>query len=528
MIRLFWAALAVVFTLTACGGGGGGGTPPVATVSPTPFPGGSPPSTQSLSCPSSASSAQSFASAPAGTATFSRMTPRASGLPGFVPGAIAVTYRVSARTSDLERAARTLGASRRADLTFDALGLRTRVLSVDPSRTDAAMVQLRSAQGVESVSRISYRHLQTVSSNDPYYIGFGPGAPYYESASEPGQWDMHVMHVSTAWNDVTSSAPVTGAPIAIVDTGVDVNHPELSGGKIVRTQCYVTYPSSASQSSGPFVTDTDGHGTDVAGIADANTGNGLGFASPGFSAPMLAYRIFPTDPSAGCEGSTSAQCESNTFDEASAINDAVAHGAKVINLSLGSTGPCSSSDPEYQAIENAIAKGVVVVAAAGNESKSALDCPAADPGVIAVGASTLDDAVSPAKEAVATYSNFVSGTSGGRYMVAPGGDPSGSRDNDDLHWIENIYSSTAVQPGTCTPDNGSSSATADCRILIAGTSQATPHVAGVVSLILAARPGYSPVQVAAALCNSATDISDSKQGCGRVDAAAAVAYAKSH
>lgn len=528
MIRLSWAALAVVFALTACGGGGGGGTPPVATVSPTPFPGGSPPSTQSLACPSSASSAQSFLAAPTGTATLTRMAPRKNTGSNVVPGAIAVTYRAAARTDDLERAAGAAGASRQGDLRFDALGLRTRVLAVDPAHTDAAMAQLRSVQGVESVSPVSYRRLQTITSNDPYFNGFGPGAPYFESASEPGQWDMHVMHVSTAWNDVTSSAPVHGAPIAIVDTGVDVGHPDLSGGKIIRTQCFVTYPSSASQSNSSFVTDTDGHGTNVAGIADANTGNGFGFASPAFDAPMLAYRIFPTDPSGGCEGSTNAQCESNTFDEASAINDAVAHGAKVINLSLGSTGPCSSSDPEYKAIENAIANNVVVVAAAGNESAAALDCPAADPGVIAVGASTLHDTVSPAKEAVATYSNYVSGTSGGRYMVAPGGDPSGSSDNDHLHWIENIYSSTAVQPGTCTPDNGSSSATADCRIMIAGTSQATPHVAGVVSLILAARPGYTPAQVAAALCNSATDIGDAKQGCGRVDAAAAVAYAKSH
>ena len=368
----------------------------------------------------------------------------------------------------------------------------------------------------------------TVSSNDPYFDGFGAGAPLFEDSGTPGQWDMHVMHIDTAWNEVTSSAPVTGAPIAIVDTGVDITHPELSGGKIVRTACFVTFPSGTSQTTGTFVTDTDGHGTNVAGIADANTNNGIGFASPAFGASMLAYRIFPSDPTGGCEGSNPpAQCQSNTVDEAAAINDAVAHGAKVINLSLGSTGPCSTSDPEYQAVEHAISSGVVVVAAAGNETKAALDCPAADPGVIAVGATSLDTSVSPAKEVVASYSNFLGSTGGGHYVVAPGGDPSGASDSNNLHWIENIYSSTAVKPGTCSPDSQASSVT-DCRILIAGTSQATPHVVGVASLILAVRPSYSPAQVAAALCNSATDIGDSKQGCGRVDAAAAVAYAKSH
>ncbi|MFN2449778.1 MAG: S8 family serine peptidase, partial [Candidatus Baltobacteraceae bacterium] len=177
------------------------------------------------------------------------------------------------------------------------------------------------------------------------------------------------------------------APIAIVDTGVDVTHPELASGTILRARCFVTYPATAAQTSGPYVTDTDGHGTNVAGIAAARSNNAFGFASTSYDAKILAYRIFPADPSSGCEGSSSPQCESDTADEAAAINDATANGAKVINLSLGSAPPCSTNDPEYAAVENAIAHNVVVVAAAGNGTtgglaENVLDCPAADPGVI--------------------------------------------------------------------------------------------------------------------------------------------------
>lgn len=519
--------------LSACGGGGGGGsTLPQSTPTPTPT---STPTTlpQSATCPTGGSLPTSIGAYSSGsTFDVARRSPARMSGARYVPGSIAVTYEPGARIERTESITGRISGTAPMDLQYSGQNLKTRVITVDPSHTAEAIAQLKAIPGVRSAVQVAYRHRMTVSSDDPYYNGFGPGAPYYEDATTAGQWDMHVINVAGAWNDVSSSAPVKGAPIAIIDTGVDVTHPELTGGKIIRTRCYVTYPSGTAQTSGQYVTDTDGHGTDVAGIADGDTNNTLGFASVGFGAPLLAYRIFPTEPSTGCEGTNPpAQCDANTGDEASAINDAVAHGAKVINLSLGSTGPCSASDPEYVAVENAISHGVVVVAASGNEGNAALDCPAQDPGVIAVGASALDDSVTPIVEKVASYSNWVSGTNSGLYMVAPGGDPSSADSSgtttDFLHWIENIYSSTAVQKGTCSSDFHSSSVV-DCRVLIAGTSMASPHVAGIASLILAVRPSYTPAQVATALCKSADPIGDSKQGCGRVDAAAAVAYAQAN
>ncbi len=490
------AAFSLVFA--GCGGGGGGATPPAPPVQPAPS---NPPPTQSAdACPTTGSTASGAARATA--AVGSRAVPEISGAPRYVPGLIVVT---------------------------DASGAM-HVRSVDPSRVDDELARLRTQSDVRAVQRAQYRRVFSAP-NDPYYAGFGPGAPYYESATVPGQWDMHVIGLGTGWTTVQR-----GAPIAIIDTGVDVTHPDLAG-KIAYARCYVTYPTSAPQTTGPYVTDMDGHGTDVAGIAAADTNNAYGFVGAGFNAPILAFRIFPTPPSAGCSSSSkSPQCDTTDVDEVSAINDAVAHGARVINLSLGSDGPLSNCNDtiERNAIENAIAHGVVVVAAAGNEAANHLDCPAAYPGVVAVGASALEGSGNSVSEGVAGYSNYVGASgpgSGGAFLVAPGGDPPSTETCsgctvDDLHWIENIYSSTAVQPGACNTDIAGEKG--DCRIFIAGTSQATPHVAGVVSLMLAKNPSLTPAQVAAGLCASADSISDAKQGCGRVNAASAVTWAATH
>jgi subtilisin family serine protease len=525
------AACAASLLLAACGGGGGGSNggnvPIVPPVAVSPSPPAPAPGTQSVTCPSSGPSASSVAST-GSTQSGYRAAPSDDGTNTIVPGLIAVTYASDDALQSLDGVALRDGARISSNVHLDALGMRLRVYSVEPSRESAIVSQLQSMPGVVHVQQAQYRHvMSTVSVNDPYYNGFGAGPPYYETSSTPGQWDMHVINVATAWG-YYSSLPARGAPVAIVDTGVDVTHPEMKGGKVIRQACYITYPSTSPQTTGSYAVDTDGHGTNVAGIADADTDNDFGFAGVAYDAPLLAYRIFPTTPSGGCEGSSSAQCSTTDVDEASALNDAVAHGARVINLSLGATPtssqPCTDSIEE-NAVESAISHGVVVVAAAGNESKNVLDCPASYPGVIAVGAegpSGSSDA-----EAVASYSNYLSGTgtgSGGAYLVAPGGTATSSTDNNDLHFIINIISSEMANASEyCGIDHAHESG--DCRAGFTGTSQATPHVSGVVSLMLGLRPGLTPAQIAADLCSTAHSIGDSKQGCGRVNAAAAVAKA---
>ncbi len=137
---------------------------------------------------------------------------------------------------------------------------------------------------------------------------------------------------------------------------------------------------------------------------------------------------------------SSPQCTADSFDIASAINDAVANGANVINLSLGAIDPCVNGKirihPRGAAVANAIAHNVIVVAASGNGSPgtTAVGAPACDPGVIAVGASAYNDGNANGsgftgatrKEYVTSYSEYGTANSlhsaGSWGIVAPGGD----------------------------------------------------------------------------------------------------------
>jgi subtilisin family serine protease len=411
------------------------------------------------------------------------------------------------------------------------------------------MAKLRSQAGVKSVSRVLRLSRSAVTSpytpNDPYYKGYpGTGAPYYESASIGGEWDMHAIGLGSAWgysqsangSGITNAGALGSSSVrlAVIDTGEDLTSPELGNGKVVRSECFIT-DENGNQSASTYVTDQDGHGTDVAGIATALVNNGVGFVGTGGKVSLMAYRVFPT-PDDNClnDSSSDDQCSASSTDIASAIDDAVANGANVINLSFGSgTGSsCQDDNVEGPAIANAIANNVIVVAAAGNAGASSVDVPACDPGVIAAGASALADGqtngsgVGGSGEYVASYSNYASSNTTRWGIVAPGGDPycpntnGGCTDTDYLHWIYHIYTSTPLDSnyaGLCAPDDGTT-APIDCRILIAGTSMAAPHIAGAAALIVAANPAYqSPSAMFQLLCSTADNIGAAHQGCGRLD-----------
>lgn len=457
---------------------------------------------------------------------------------------------------------------------YDSLGKVVRVLSVPPAQTQSALAALRSQSGVVAAAATGQRRwgltAQANLVNNHYFDGFAPAntPPYYENSTVPGQWDMHAIGLEHAFGYATAGNG-TGAArasalgshsikLAVIDTGEDTLHPALAAN-VVYQKCFITGTSDV-QSVGAYSTDPNGHGTDVSGIAAAvtNSSSGLGFAGAGGNTALMAYRVFPTpDDSCATPGSSDPQCSADTADIASAIDDAVSNGANVISISLGGNN-CTGSpsvdggdpDPvEGAAIENAIAHNVIVVAAAGNGSSSSVDAPACDAGVIAVGASALADGQangsghgggSPASpvEYVASYSNHGSPSSSANCtgaactsawgIVAPGGDPTGSADPDELHWIENLWTSTPFDSnfaGSCGSDFGTSSA-ADCRTLIAGTSQATPHVAGVAALVCAVNSGdCNPTAMKELLCGTAHDIGDADEGCGRLDAYLAVATA---
>jgi subtilisin family serine protease len=502
-------------------------------------------------------------------------------------GLIAVTYdRSTARSAAASIAAResALGATVVRSLDFAHIGEQIHVLSVAPATVASVEATLRTQPGVRSVANAGARRsTQTVSqrdlSNDPYFAGFGPGAPYFESynvvtqTSIPGQWDMHAIGLDYAFEysqapngSAVSSIRAVGASgvhIAIIDTGEDSTHPELSS-KIVYQKCFISGANAPyTQSTSDFETDPQGHGTDVSGIAAADLGNALGFVGAGGNSTIYAYRVFP-EPDDTCESDNEDdQCGASTTDIASAIDDAVAQHVNVISMSVGGyitgeeqgcSAPGVDGDPtEGAAVAEAIAANIVVVAAAGNDYNGALVAPACDAGVIAVGATSLDDgqlngtghtggtAASPV-EYVASYSDYGSPAANLHNasawgIVAPGGDASSGYDTDDLHWIENLWTSTpfVASPGDLTfagqctadyPNTTNVTPPVDCRQLIAGTSMATPHVAGAVALILAVSSAYStPAEMKQLLCQTADNINDAHQGCGRLNIYRAMAVA---
>ena len=187
------------------------------------------------------------------------------------------------------------------------------------------------------------------------------------------QWYLEQDNAWSFWPTVPQLYPVR---VAVIDSGIDGDHPEFIG-RVVAAKSFV---------GGSPYRDELGHGTFVAGEIAANPFNGVGIAGLAFNAQLMVAKVVTAD------GSVSLQAEVD------AIHWAVDNGARVINLSLG--GVRDPLDPkldtysplEQAAIDYAVAKGVVVVAAVGNGPQSPAtpwnfaDYPAALPHVIGVSA----------------------------------------------------------------------------------------------------------------------------------------------
>ena len=273
------------------------------------------------------------------------------------------------------------------------------------------------------------------------------------------QWGLPMISALAGWSTFpgTYAAPA-GAPIGIVDTGVDASHPDLVA-KVA--------PSGATCLGGGCVagtpTDPWGHGTHVSGIAGAATNNGVGVAGVAFSSPIIPVRVFQDDGT----GSPIAY----DADVANGIAWAADHGAKVINLSLGG----GYSLTECNAVELAInSYHAVVVAAAGNSSVSTPTYPAACPGVVGVAATDESDLP-------AGFSNYGNPDV---FLSAPGVDILST-------WPAAIDDECPYFPyepsGYCHLD---------------GTSMAAPHVTGLAALIMSEHPEASVWQVKQMLAQS--------------------------
>ena len=376
----------------------------------------------------------------------------------------------------------------------------SRVVHFSPGQNlDQARQKLLQDPTVASVEKVQLRYplaVTPVTPNDPDFTG-----------DDLTQWYLYQIQAPYGWGITTGSSAVH---IAVVDTGYDTHASELAN-KVSFSESII---NGTVDTSSTAAQDTDGHGTNVSGIAAAQTNNNVGVAGVGYNVMLQEYRIFtPVTVSNGVAQNGSAA----TSDEAMAIYAAVSNGAKVISLSLGGDPSAGIDATEYNAVEYAISKGVVVVAAAGNEQQNLLDDPASYPGVIAVGASALDDSTasqvrSSATEYVASYSNSGPGLA----LVAPGGDPSSDNDADPLHWITNLSTTTPGDPSEMCSDP------TVCLSRFAGTSQATPQVAAAAALLFSLNSGLSPSQIRTILMNNADDINDTRQGAGRLNIARAL------
>ena len=326
-------------------------------------------------------------------------------------------------------------------------------------------------------------------------------APANAATNDPlrtQQWGLDQIHAEEAWTATTGA----GAVVAVVDSGVDLTHPDLKANLVPGATFIECDPSCGNGDwKGPDGVGNDGdeHGTHVSGIVAAVTDNGLGVAGTAPDAQIMPIKALE-------EGSGSFE------DIANGIRYAVDHGADVVNLSIGALPGVQAltitgvESTVTEAIAYAADNGVLVVAAAGNESFPVCDTPSFEPGALCVTSTDRQElpswfsngAVKPDLEAVA----------------APGG--------AGLVFCEDDIVST-VPVGTGNPTCGETD-----YDYYAGTSMATPHVAGVGALLVA--QGRTLDNIKAALMDTArtpgvgTGVFTTSYGHGIVDAAAAVAY----
>lgn len=286
------------------------------------------------------------------------------------------------------------------------------------------------------------------------------------------QWALTRLQAPLAWG----AARGDGVLVAVLDTGVDYAHPDLQGKcRMDIDYDFVNRDEDAS--------DDQGHGTHVAGIIAAATDNKRGVAALGWNAQIVALKVMrPTE---------TGQTTGTLGDVVQAIYYATDHGARIINLSLGSD-PSQNmrcSAPEYaflrEALRYAYDRGVLVFAAAGNAAGNAdAVIPVNCPYVIGVAATNSSDVV-------AGFSNRGQAVD----VAAPG-----------------VSILSTVRNGLYEYWDG--------------TSMATPHAAAVAALIWSRNPTWPASRVAAALLDTAEDIGpagvDTASGCGRLNAARAV------
>jgi thermitase len=310
-----------------------------------------------------------------------------------LPERLLVKFQPGTSLNDMDQVHKREGG--KVEATLSQIGVQ--VVTVPQGQRASKMASYRTQKGVRYVEVDSVAQVVDVPNDSSFNV----------------QWDMTKVQAPQAWDITKSSQNVI---IAILDTGIDVNHPDLAG-KVVSSVNF-------SDSSTPYA-NGQSHATHVAGIAAAITNNAVGIAGLGRNSSLMNVKVLG-DSGYGYYSWI-----------AQGIIWAADHGANVINLSLGGS---STSSTLENAVNYAWSKGVVVVAAAGNNGSTVPFYPADYTNCISVAATDYNDAL-------ASWSNHGSWVD----VAAPG---------------VSIYS--------CIPGSQYG--------YMSGTSMASPHVAGLCGL----------------------------------------------
>jgi serine protease len=381
-----------------------------------------------------------------------------SASPEFRPGQVIVQFRDSIDVGTMERAIHAAGG---AVALKSAFGSRYRVT-------------LRPGLSVpEALGRFaSMGEVLYATPNQVRHASFVPDDPFLSR-----QWNMSIVHAERTW-DIQQGDP--SVAVAIVDTGIAFEDfgefgkaPDWGPTRFI--------PGLNVFSNGAHANDDNGHGTNVASIVAEAGNNGIGYAGLAFATTLMPVKVLDSS------GSGEDFLIAEGIDYARTFSANGVNPVKVINMSLGGPGDDSTLD---DAIDRAIASGITVVAAAGNES-GPVDFPAAHPGVIAVGA--VDSS-----SVLTSYSNFGPQVA----VVAPGGSGNDCPLVGDCTTIVPTQNFDVFTPrfNVFTYDIG-----------YAGTSQATPHVSAVAALLY--RQGItSPAAVLAAIEQTAQHLGTGAPG----------------
>jgi serine protease len=401
----------------------------------------------------------------------------------YVPAQIVVKFKLSVSNQDINELALRHGC---LDLYKSPL-TETYVLEIPTGEAVAGMLKRFREEPIVEYATPNYVCSAFMTPNDPYYSY---------------QWNFEMINMEQAWDIAPGGS--ASVVVAVLDTGVAYENyvykgdryqlaPDLAGTTFVPGYDFINHDAHPN--------DDNSHGTHVTGTIAQTTNNGLGVAGIAFKTAIMPVKVL------GKSGSGTEQAL------ADGIMWAADHGAHVISMSLGFPPSVVPTDlPTLtSAVQYAYGKGVVLVAASCNSGVGVVSLPAAYPEVIAVGA------VHSGRER-ASYSQYGDALD----FVAPGGD---TQDRNGDGYIDGVLQQTF-----------GNNPSVFGYYFFTGTSMATPHVSGVVALLIANGNAdangdgkTSPYEIRTVLQATAIDLGasgwDSTYGWGLIDANAAIVFA---